>query len=128
MALIEYARKDMTVHPLGRLGVLALALMGAIALAGDGVNFKITNDGIVDIFVTVYDMNTRPRSVVVDHQRINGFTTIPVSASADATGRANISWTAIGVDSRDRHCGHAVNRGLDNDASVNVHVDSDCGP
>jgi hypothetical protein len=118
----------MTVHPLRRLGVLALALIGAIALAGDGVNFKITNDGIIDIFVTVYDMNTRPRSVVVDHQRINGFTTIPVSASADATGRANISWTAIGVDSRDRHCGHAVNRGLDNDASVNVHVDSGCGP
>ena len=117
----------MTAHPLGRLGVLALALIGAIALAGDGVNFKITNDGIVDIFVTVYDMNTRPKSVVVDHQRINGFTAIPVSASADATGRANISWTAIGVDSRDRRCGHAVKRGLDNDASVKVHVDSDCG-
>ena len=118
----------MTVHPLRWLGVPALALIGSTALAGDGVNFKITNDGIVDIFVTVYDMNTRPRSVVVDHQRVNGFTTIPVSASADATGRANISWTAIGVDSRDRHCGHAVQRGLDNDASVNVHVDSDCGP
>ena len=71
----------MTGHLRRRLGVLALALIGAIALAGDGVNLKITNDGIVDIFVTVYDMNTRPRSVVVDHQRINGFTTIPVSAS-----------------------------------------------
>jgi hypothetical protein len=116
----------MAAHPHSRLGVLALTLIGAIALAGDGVNFRITNDGIVDVFVTVYDMNTKPRSVVVDHQRINGFTTIPVSASADATGRANISWTAISVDSRDRHCGHAVQRGLDNDASVNVHVDSDC--
>jgi hypothetical protein len=117
----------MTAHPLRRLGVLALALIGAIALAGEGVNLRITNDGIVDIFVTVYDMNTRPRSVMVDHQRINGFATIPVSASADATGRANISWTAIGVDSRDRSCGHGTQTGLDEDASINVHVDSDCG-
>jgi hypothetical protein len=118
----------MAVHPHSRFGVLALALFGAIALAGDGVNFKITNDGIVDIFVTLYDMNSNPKSVVVDHQRINGFTTIPASASADATGRANISWTAISVDSRDRHCGHAAQAGLDNDASVDVHVDSDCTP
>jgi hypothetical protein len=118
----------MVAHPHKRLGVLALALIGATALAGDGVNFKITNDGIVDIFVTLYDMNTEPKSVVVDHQRVNGFTTIPVSASADAAGRANISWTAISVDSRDRRCGHAARAGLDNDASVNVHVDSDCAP
>ena len=118
----------MTAHPHRGLVAVALALIGAIALAGDGVNLKITNDGIVDIFVTVYDMNTRPKSVVVDHQRINGFTTIPAEASADATGRANISWTAISVDSRDRRCGHAAQRGLDNDASVNVHVDSDCAP
>jgi hypothetical protein len=116
----------MTAYPHSRLGVLALTLLGAIALAGDGVNFKITNDGIVDIFISVYDMNTKPRSVVVDHQRLNGFTSIPAAASADATGRANISWTAISVDSRDRHCGHAVQRGLDNDASVNVRVDSGC--
>jgi len=118
----------MTAHPHRSLLVLAAALTGAIALAGDGVNLKITNDGIVDIFVTVYDMNTKPKSVVVDHQRINGFTMIPAAASADATGRANISWTAISVDSRDRRCGHAAKRGLDNDASVNVHVDSDCAP
>jgi hypothetical protein len=118
----------MAAHPRRSLGVLALALLGAIAFAGDGVNLKITNDGIVDIFVTLYDMNTNPKSVVVDHQRINGFSTIPVSASADETGRANISWTAITVDSRDRHCGHAAQAGLDNDASVSVHVDSDCAP
>jgi hypothetical protein len=118
----------MTAHPHRSLVVLALALIGATVLAGDGVNFKITNDGIVDIFVTVYDMNTTPKSVVVDHQRINGFTTIPAAASADATGRANISWTAISVDSRDRRCGQAAKRGVDNDVSVNVHVDSDCSP
>lgn len=118
----------MTAHPHRSLVVLALALIGTSALAGDGVNLKITNDGIVDIFVTVYDMNTKPKAVVVDHQRINGFTAISAAASADATGRANITWTAISVDSRDRHCGHAAQTGLDNDASVNVHVDSDCAP
>jgi hypothetical protein len=107
-----------------KLGALPLLLLGVTALAGDGVNLNITNDGIVDIFVTVYDMSTN--AAVVEHQRINGFATIPVSVNADATGRANISWTAITVDSRDRRCGHAEQTGLQNDASVNVHADSDC--
>jgi hypothetical protein len=116
----------MHAHPYTTLGALTLMLFGAITLAGDGVNLSITNDSINEVFVTVHDMNTNPSVTVLDHQRINGFATIPLSVSADATGRANISWTAIRADALDRRCGHATRKGLDNDANVNVHADSDC--
>lgn len=97
------------------------------ALGGDGINLSVTNDGIVDIYVTVYDTSTNPRTAVASHQRINGFTSIPVSVSADAAGRGNISWTAVGVDSRDQRCGRGTSNSLTADANVNVHADSDCG-
>jgi hypothetical protein len=119
---------DMAARPYLNLGLRALPLLlfGAIALGGDPVNLNVTNDGIEDIFVTVSDMSTTPYLKVVDHQRMNGFTTIPLAVSADSTGRAHVSWTAISVDSRDRQCGHGEKTGLDNDGTVNVHVDSDC--
>jgi hypothetical protein len=110
-----------------RMLALSLVLLGTAALAGDGINLTITNDGIIDVFVTVYDVSTTPGTAAIEHQRINGFTSIPISVNANATGRADISWTAIGVDNRDRQCGHGTMRGLGNDAEVNVHVDSDCG-
>jgi hypothetical protein len=109
-----------------RLFVLPLVLIAGNAVGGNGINLSVTNDGIVDIFVTIYDMSSKPSAIVVSHQRINGFTTIPIAVNPDATGRASISWTAISVDDRDRRCGHAEKTGLDDGASVNVHVDSDC--
>jgi hypothetical protein len=107
-------------------GALALALLAAIALAGDGVNLKITNDSVIDVFVTVQDASTNPPGVVLTHQRINGFTSIPISVAPDAVGLANISWTAVRTDPQDRRCGHGLKMGLANDATVNVHADSDC--
>ena len=104
-----------------------LALLCMAAFGGDGINLTVTNDGIVDIYVTVYDVSTKPTTAVASHQRINGFTSIPISVSADASGRANISWTAVGVDSRDQRCGHGTGNSLTADANVNVHADSDCG-
>ena len=104
-----------------------LSLLCMAALGGDGINLTVTNDGIVDIYVTVYDVSTKPYTAVASHQRINGFTSIPISASADPTGRANISWTAVGVDNRDRRCGRGTGSNLAADANVNVHADSDCG-
>lgn len=109
-----------------RLIVGPVLLWGAVALGGDGVNLTLTNDGISDIFVTVNDISISPSLTVVTHQRMNGFTSIPISVSANQTGRANISWTAISVDSHDLHCGHGTRNGLADGASVNVHVDSDC--
>jgi hypothetical protein len=116
----------MNAHSCKTLGALSLVLLGAIALAGDGVDLKITNDSVIDVFVTVQDMNMNPNVIVLSHERINGFASVPLSVSAGATGRANISWTAIRVDNSDRRCGHATVTGLDNDATVNVHADSEC--
>jgi hypothetical protein len=107
-------------------GAVPLLLLGLPALGDDGVSLNITNDGIEDIFVTVYDMNTKPYIAVMDHARINGFTKVPLLVTADDTGRANLYWSAISVDDRDRQCGHETKVGLAGDALVSVHADSAC--
>ena len=106
-----------------------ILLAGAVALGdgSEGVRLNVTNDGTEDIVVTVYDNSVRPKAVVLPHARINGFTTIPISVSPDASGRANVSWTAISADSSAHKCGHAEHVGLGDSASLNVHADSDCG-
>ncbi len=107
--------------------ILALPLlMIGTALGGDGVQVKITNDGTQDIIVTVYDMNAKPRAILLQNTRINGFTSVPLSATADATGRANLAWTATSADPTWTKCGHADTLGLRNDSAVDVHADSRC--
>lgn len=107
--------------------ILALPLMmTGTALAGEGVQVKITNDGTQDIVVTVYDMNAKPRAILLQNARINGFTSVPLSAIADATGRANLAWTATTVDPNSVKCGHDDTLGLRNDSAVHVHADSSC--
>jgi hypothetical protein len=111
------------------LCAVPLLLFTVPALAEDGIGLNISNDGIVDIFVTVFDMNTNPYTPVLQHERINGFTKVPIFASVDAKGRANISWSAIGVDESDegvRQCGQGIKAGLEADALVSVHADSAC--
>ena len=76
--------------------------------------------------VTVYDMNANPRAILLQNARINGFTSVPVSAIADATGHANLSWTATSTDGTSAKCGHDDTSGLRNDSAVNVHADSSC--
>lgn len=100
-------------------------LMAGTALAGEGVDVKITNDGTQDIVVTVYDTSTSPRRVVITNARMNGFTSLPVSLNADATGRANLSWTAISTDREFRKCGHD-DTVVAKSGSVKVHADSSC--
>ncbi|HTB89498.1 MAG TPA: hypothetical protein VK743_16160 [Steroidobacteraceae bacterium] len=107
--------------------VLALPLlMAGTALGGEGVQVKITNDGTQDIVVTVYDMNASPRVILLRNARINGFTSVPVSAIADASGRANLSWTATSTDTTSTKCGRDDTLGLGNDSSVSVHADASC--
>jgi hypothetical protein len=108
--------------------ILALAFLTAgTALGGEGVQVKITNDGTQDIVVTVYDMNANPQRILLQNARINGFTSVPISAIADATGRANLSWTATSADATSKMCGHADTLGVSDAAAVNVRVDSSCG-
>jgi hypothetical protein len=106
------------------LGCLPLLLAGT-ALGGEGVEIKITNDGTEDIIVTVYDMSTTPGTVVLTNAHINGFTSVPVTLVADATGKANLAWTATNTDPAFPKCGHA-NTVVSNNASVSVHADSTC--
>ena len=101
-------------------------LLAAAAFGGEGVDVKITNDGTEDIVVTVYDTSTSPERVVLSNIRIYGFTSVPVSLVADATGRGNLSWTATSTDSVFRKCGHA-DTVVGDAGSVNVHADSSCG-
>jgi hypothetical protein len=107
------------------LVALPPVLLGT-ALGGEGVQVKVTNDGTQDIVVTVYDMNAEPKRIVLQNARINGFTSVPISAIADATGRANLSWTATSTDAASPKCGHADTVTLGNDSAVNVHADSSC--
>lgn len=106
-------------------GGVAFASTGT-ALGGEGVQVKITNDGTQDIVVTIYDMNVSPTKIVLQNARINGFTSVPITAIGDATGRANISWTATSADASSPKCGHAETLGLNNDSAVSVHADSSC--
>jgi hypothetical protein len=105
------------------LSALPLLLAGT-ALA-QGVEVKITNDGTEDILVTVYDRTTNPERIVLTNARINGFASVPISLLGDATGRANLSWTATSADPVSPKCGHA-DTVVSNAASVNVHADSSC--
>ncbi len=108
-------------------GCLPLAVLSSAAVGGlNGVDVKITNDGTEDVVVTVYDTSTQPSSVVLSHERINGFTAVPVSLTADEAGRGNLSWTAVSADPNSRKCGHETKSGLSDSAAVNVHADSEC--
>jgi hypothetical protein len=110
------------------LSCVPLLLVSAGAVGGlNGIDVTIANDGTEDVVVTVYDTSTQPSSVVMSHERINGFTRIPVSLAADETGRGNLEWTAVTADTTSRKCGHATTQGLSDSASVPVHADSECG-
>jgi hypothetical protein len=125
--LPEEETMNVTIRGASILCCLPLLLLGPAALGGlNGVDVKITNDGTEDIVVTVYDASTQPNSVVLSHERINGFTSVPVSLVADAAGRANLSWTAVTADPNARKCGHESKLGLIDAASVSVHADSSC--
>lgn len=100
-------------------------LLTGNAKAGEGVEVKIVNDGTQDIVVTVYDMNVSPGRVVLTNERINGFTSVTISLVGDATGKANLSWTANSTDAASPKCGHA-DRVVSDAGSVRVHADSSC--
>jgi hypothetical protein len=96
------------------------------AARADGVDVNISNDGTEDIVITVYDMNAQPERVVLANARINGFSSLPISLLADASGKGNLSWTATNTDPVFRKCGHSK-EAVSNAASISVHVDSSCG-
>ena len=105
------------------LVLLAVPLLLAGAIRGEGVAVTLTNDGAEDIMVTVHDKSSN--RVVLNNHRLNGFTSVPLSFVADPNGKANISWTAVSAESLSPRCGHAEAE-VSNASTVNVHVDSSC--
>jgi hypothetical protein len=106
--------------------VAALTLIGASAPADSGVSITITNDGTSDIVVTVYDLNASPHRAVVPGERINGFSSIPISVTPGVDGTGHVAWMATAVDSSLHLCGHENREGLQSADSVHVHADSLC--
>ena len=114
-----------TIQPL-MLFAVPLLLAATTAIGGEGVDVTVTNDGTEDLVVTIYDDSIGPNAVVLAHAHINGFTSVPVSVSPDATGHASISWTATTTDPNSRKCGHQNSVQLGDSASLTVHADSTC--
>jgi hypothetical protein len=108
------------------LSSIPLFFAGAAALGGEGVQVKVTNDGTQDIVVTVYDMSSREPRVVLENERINGFTSVPINALSDASGRAVLSWRATSTDRTTPACGHDDGVQINDSSSLNVHADSSC--
>jgi len=108
------------------LGVGLLGPMAIEAQAPDKVPIKVLNDNTDDVFVSLYDLNTLPRTKLLSHQRINGFASIPIAVSADSSGNAHVYWTARSADPNFRKCGRKDKPGLSSDASVHVYAKSDC--
>jgi hypothetical protein len=106
------------------LGAMPLMFSAGAAFGDEGISLHITNDGTADLFVTVTDANSH--IPIIEHQRLNGFATLPITVTADEQGHANITWTTISVDNGDRHCGRGTSTGLETDASVTVRADSSC--
>jgi hypothetical protein len=108
------------------LSAIPLFLAGAAALGGEGVQVKVTNDGTQDIVVSVYDMSSRTPRIVLENARINGFTSVPINAIGDETGRANLSWKATSADRSSPACGHDDDVQISDSSALNVHADSTC--
>jgi len=102
------------------------ASMASTTRAGEGVQIMVTNDGTEDILVTVFDLNAGPRHPVLQATRINGFTSVPISAIRDANGEANLAWIATTADAGSRKCGRGNASGITSDSSLSVHADSSC--
>src|SRR5579859_5619519 len=106
----------------GLASAISFPLFGGAAWGGAGVQVNIKNDGIDDILVTVYDTTIGPDAVILPRARISGFTTVPLSVAPDATGHANVSWTAVTADPNGRKCGHADHTGLVDSEIGRAHV------
>jgi hypothetical protein len=93
----------------------------------DELTVNISNDGSDALLVTVYDLNAHPRQKVTDGQQINGFASITVNLTPDASGHGRVAWTAATTDPDMRTCGHRTRSGLRNGATLKVSAGNSCG-
>ena len=111
-----------------RVALLSMSvplLLAGVALGGEGLQIKVTNDGTKDVVVTIYDNNVRPRKVIIENAHIGGFSSVPVNVIADETGMGNITWTATSSDGTERRCGRA-DAHVSDDGTVSVKAEDSC--
>jgi hypothetical protein len=109
---------------------LAAALLAAtspFAHADGAVDIRLHNNTSDTLRVTLIDLNARPAQRVITGDVINGFATLRLSVTPDASGLAHVSWTAhtIGSGSQ-RRCAQRDKPGLAAGADVKVYANTDC--
>jgi hypothetical protein len=102
------------------LGLLAAADGGTPASADARITLHIANGSVDSLIVTLYDRNLRRHQQVLSGQVINGNASISITVSADSTGQAHVSWTAMTVDRDMRQCGHDDKRGVNDGSTLQV--------
>jgi hypothetical protein len=114
-------------RPLTAVAYLLLSL-SSLSVFGQqgGVMLTISNDTPNNLLVTMYDMGTTPRQLVLSSRLINGNGSITVSVSQDTSGKGRVWWTAMNLDRDMRKCGHGDMGDLNDGDTVNVFVEGDC--
>jgi len=113
-------------HPSRWVAVALLAGAAGSAPAADMVSIQLVNDHTDDVLVSLYDMNTHPRSKLLSHQKISGFASVPIAVSADANGAGHVYWKATTADPELRKCDRRDKPGLAESAKVHVYAKSEC--
>jgi hypothetical protein len=108
--------------------VLILCAIGVPAVADDAMSVTIVNDTTADIFVTVYDISSKPSQKALSSQKLNGFASVNITIGADAEGRGHVAWTATSMDPDNHTCGRNEVAGLANNDSVHVSAAGSCAP
>jgi hypothetical protein len=108
------------------LMISAFLILMSTSAFGDGMNVTINNNTAHNLLVTVYDLNSNPIQQVASSQTINGFASISVTLTRDASGRGHLRWTATTVDQNMRMCGHHDKPHLQEGDTVQVYVNSAC--
>jgi P pilus assembly chaperone PapD len=108
------------------LAVAFAATVSATAVGDGGVNVTINNNTTKNLSVTALDLNANPPTRVLSSETINGFASLTIQISADASGEGHLSWTATTTGKHMRECGHHEKAGLRDGDTVNISVNAEC--
>jgi hypothetical protein len=102
--------------------MLAGSLFASTVSVADEVRVLINNEAVLDLYVTVYDLNTSDSRAVISSQRIGMSESVPIRLHADANGKAHLKWKAETAGK----CGGGEKAGVSNDDRVDVDAPNSC--
>jgi hypothetical protein len=108
------------------LGLTCLLLGAGMAVGGDGIAVKVTNDTSSSVVVTVIDMNSNPELSIISNETIYGFASRSIRITPDSSGNGHIRWTAISGDAGSRTCGRKERDQLNSETVVHVSANNSC--